>query len=131
MTNDPWTVAEDKRPYEPLPAASYIGVFKGYADTTVKNPHANGREEPRWRWTWEVSTGEYAGKAGSALTECGISPASAAGRLIAGMAGRPIRPGESVRQLVDSFVGKMFMFSVQPGPKGGRPQVRMVSPMPQ
>jgi hypothetical protein len=119
---DPWVV-RDKPQAVPVPVGMYLVEFAGFEDKTLP-------DGPRWRWAWKVKAGDHAGQYATALTGCDIHPASAAGVLIAGLLGRPIRPGENVKAAVEGCVGKTYMVSVQPGPKGGKPAVRSVGTPP-
>ena len=85
----------------------------------------------KWRFGWLVKKGEHAGKEASALTERGINPNTLAGRLIAGLLCRAIKPGENVKEAVDACKGKEYLVVVQPGPKGGKPGVKSVSRPPE
>lgn len=120
---DPWTV-KDQPQVAPVPAGMYLGRFSGVATKTLA---ADG---PRWRWAWAIQSGEYAGREATALTGMDIHPASHAGALVAGLLGRPVHTGENVRQAVEACVGRSYLLSVQPGPKGGKPAVRSVGTPP-
>jgi hypothetical protein len=104
---DPWTVKASGG--EPLPPGAY-NAEKGIAC--------------KWKWSWEVLSGQHQGKVGGALTDRSISPTTHPGRLIAGMVGRALTPGENVKVLVESLVGKVFLIRQAPGPKGGKPSVQ-------
>ena len=59
-----------------------------------------------------------------------LTPNTHAGRLISGLVGRPIVPGEDVNNLwaeMQQAVGKKWAVTVAPGPKGGKPSVQQVS----
>lgn len=120
---DPWTVQAPKQ-MNPIPVGMYLARFKGVAD------HQLPTGEPRWRWVWEVVSGEHAGKEASALTNREISPNTHSGVLITGLLGQQLRAGDNVKALVDACTGKTFMVSVQTGPKGGKPGVRSVGSPP-
>jgi hypothetical protein len=129
-SSDPWIVQEAKPAFTPLPIGFYLGVFKGVEDAPVKPQKADDTGE-RWRFSWEVQSGEHKGKAATALTDRSISPTALPGVLISGLLGRPLIAGESVKDAIDSCKGKSYMVSIQAGPKGGKPQVRAVSQPPQ
>jgi hypothetical protein len=122
---DPWIVQQPKAPFQPLPVGFYISTFKGVEEAKLQ------QGEAKWRWTWEVQSGEHKGKIASALTDRSISPTALPGVLISGLLGRPLIAGESVKDAIDSCKGKSYMVSIQAGPKGGKPQVRAVSQPPQ
>lgn len=120
---DPWTVQAPKQT-APLPVAMYLAKFVGVSNHTLQTGEA------RWRWAWEVTSGEHVGKQASALTNIGVSPSSQAGVLIAGLIGQDLKTGDNVKSLVDACVGRVYMVSVQAGPKGGKPAVRSVGKPP-
>jgi hypothetical protein len=64
------------------------------------------------------------------LTEQTIHPASQAGVLIAGLLGRSLVPGDHVLDAVKACAGRPYLVNVQPGPKGGKPAVRSIGPVP-
>lgn len=117
--NDPWVWQEAKQ-FEPLPVGFYSALFKGVADFTLPQ---DGK--PKWRFEWEVATGEHKGKIATALCDRNLNPNTLPGQLILGLLGRPIVAGENVRAAVEACKGKTCMVSVAPGPKGGKPQVRI------
>lgn len=107
---------------EPLPNAAYLAEFVSVS------AFANDKiTEPRWRWVWRVSKGQYAGREATALTDAKITLQNHAGRLIAGMNGKPLATGDDVSGLIDSFKGRQFLVVVSGGPKGGKPSVQTVS----
>lgn len=109
----PWIVQASGA--DPVPVGSYLAVFRSADD--FSNPEKGVLD--KWKWTWEIQKGAHAGKTPTALTDKRLTVGTHAGRLIGGMAGRPLQPGEDVESLVKSFIGKMYLVSVQPGPKGG------------
>ncbi len=110
---------------EPLPVNSYFATFK-----TVE-PFSNASIVDRWRWSWEVVTGNHKGRLATALTDQRITALNHAGRLLSGMLGRPLQPGEDLSALIESFKGKKFLVVVANGPKGGKPSVQSVSQPPE
>jgi hypothetical protein len=97
---DPWTVKASGG--EPLPPGAYNAKFMGVVDFD----NAEKGIACKWKWSWEVLSGQHQGKVGGALTDRSISPTTHPGRLIAGMVGRALTPGENVKVLVESLVGK-------------------------
>ena len=85
----------------------------------------------RWRWTWEVTTGQYKGQMATALTKRDIASNTHSGRLIAGLLGRELKDGDKVKVLIDACIGRSYMVSVQAGPKNGKPSVQSVSKPPE
>ena len=127
-SNDPWIV-KPKPDYDPVPSGMYYGVFAGVEDVTLDAKDAKD-DGIRWRFSWTVSTGPEAGRQANALCSRTIHESSLAGVLIAGLIGRPIKAGDNVKALIDGCVGKAYMVSVAPGPKGGKPGVRSVGTPP-
>lgn len=115
---DPWVVREAKE-FKPLPVGFYTTLFKGVAEVTMPKDGSI-----KWRFEWEVKTGEHAGEQASALTDRSISPTTLPGRLIAGLLGRAIVPGENVKDAVDGCKGKTFLVNIAGGPQNGKPCVR-------
>lgn len=126
--NDPWVVQTPKQTAQ-VPIGTYFADYKGVEDKTIKD--SAGVESIKWLWTWEVKTGPEAGKLATALTDRNITPTALPGRLIAGLLGRSLVAGENVKKALDACIGKSYLVSVQPGPKGGKPGVQLVSPPPQ
>lgn len=121
---DPWVVQAPKQIAQ-VANGFHLATFKGVE--TIKLPTTG---EERWRWTWEVQKGEEKGKIASSLTDCAINHNTLPGKLIAGLLGRPILPGENVQASVDACKGKVFLVVVQEGPKGGKPGVKSVGEPP-
>jgi hypothetical protein len=122
-TLDPWVVQQPKQIGQ-VPTGNYVGTFKGVTEVKLQDGSV------KWRWAWTVKSGPEAGKEASALTDRGISPTALPGVLIAGLLGRQLMPGEHVKSAIDACAGKDFIVGVQPGPKGGKPCVRMVMVQP-
>jgi len=111
---------------EPLPNGSYLCEFKGMA------VFANEKVvDPRWRWVWRVTSGSQSGREATALTDCRLTAQTHAGRLVTGMAGRQMAPGEDVSALIESLKNKRYMVTVAIGPKGGKASVQTVSAPPE
>jgi len=111
---------------EPVPLGSYFATFVSAEPFSMPEKGL----ENKIRWQWRVANGPHKDKIISALTDARVTPQTHAGRLLSGMAGRTLTPGEDVNALIASFVGKRFLSSIAPGPKGGRPSVQSVSPPP-
>jgi hypothetical protein len=123
--SNPWIVQPPKAAFASLPVGFYLGKFVGVEEVTLKTG------ESKWRFAWEVKSGAEAGKLATALTDRSISPTTLPGVLISGLLGRAIVAGENVKDAIDACKGKVYMVSVAPGPKGGKPCVRTVGPPPQ
>jgi hypothetical protein len=122
QTSNPWVVQEAKK-FEPLPIGAYTGVFKGVEPCELEG-------KPKWRFVFEVATGEHKGKTERTLVSPDIKPTTHAGQVISGLLGRALVAGENVEAAIKACVGQAYLIVVQPGPKGGKPSVRMVSKPP-
>ena len=120
----PWVVQVPKQTAQ-VPVGRYFADFQGVNEIKLQDG------SQKWRWEWAVTTGPEAGKVASALTDQSISPTTLPGVLISGLIGRAIVAGENVKAALDACKGKPYLVSVQPGPKGGKPCVRMASKPPQ
>lgn len=107
---------------EPQPCGPYNAKFVKVE--AFDKPESNVVN--KWRWEWEISSGAHKGKIASALTDQVITTANHPGRLIAGMAGRPLVANEDLQELIGGFVGQSFMLRQAAGPKGGKPSVQSV-----
>jgi hypothetical protein len=107
-----------------LEVSNYVAEYGGLTDTDL-----NG--ETKWRWLWRVRGGRAAGKDATALTSRTISPSTHAGQLVKGLLGRDIVPGENVETALKACVGKTYLIGYKVGPKGGKPAVREVGPVPE
>ena len=75
-------------------------------------------------------SGTQKGRMATALTDSHLTPQTHAGRLLSGLVGRQIVPGESVNGLweyITNAIGQRWAVTVQPGPKGGKPSVQSVN----
>ena len=118
IVGDPWVVKASGG--EPLPPGVYTARFVAVEPFENLEKGITGK----WKWTWEIASGPHKGTVGSALTDQSISPNTHSGRLVAGMAGRPIVCGDNVKALVDNAIGKTYMVRQAAGPKGGKPSVQ-------
>ena len=109
---------------EPLPPNAY------YASFQKVEPFANEKVSGKLRFCWDVVSGTHKGRIATALVDANLTPQTHAGRLIGGILGRPLVPGESVGELwiaLQKAIGTRFMVTVSAGPKGGKPSVQSVS----
>lgn len=93
-----------------VPAGSYVAAFKGVEP--VKNEYGDGLS-----WRWEVTKGPLAGQSAGRTTNNRLSPKTNGGRILAGLHGKPVSPGEQVD--TDAFVGKEYLIVVIDCPSGG------------
>jgi hypothetical protein len=123
VVNDPWVVQEVKS--KGVPAGNYMAVFKGVQDFKIP---ATG--EDRWRWAWQVKSGEHTGSEASTLSDKNINANVRAGRIVAGLLGRAIKVGDNVKALIDDCIGKTYLIGVGKGIKDGAVGVQTVGQLP-
>ena len=109
-----------------MPPGVYTARFVSVEPFTNLEKGIDGK----WKWQWEIGIGVHKVKIASALTDQSISPNTHSGRLVAGMAGKPISHGDNVKAMVDAAVGKTYMIRQSAGPKGGKPSVQSADVMP-
>jgi hypothetical protein len=113
---------------EPLPSGAYIAEFVNV------EPFAHPTDpklQNKLKWRWKVASGNHTGREATALTDPVFKPTTHAGRLLAGLVGRPLVPGEDVGELWNTLqqqIGKRFTVTVGQGPKGGKPTILSVNP---
>jgi hypothetical protein len=107
-----------------LEVGNYIAEYAGLTDTDVSG-------DKKWRWLWKVVKGKASGRDASALTNREITTGSHPGQLVKGLLGREIQAGEDVETALKECVGKMYLVGYKAGPKGGKPAVREVGPVPE
>lgn len=120
---DPWVV-KVKKAFEPLPIGAYVARFTGVEE--VKLPSG----DDRWRWSWEVTAGDFKSRRADALTERSINANALGGRLVAGILRRPLQDGENVQEALTGRIGQTDLIQIAAGPKGGKPGVKFVSALP-
>lgn len=125
--SNPWVVKPPKQS-APVPDGHYIAEFSDVFDYSHENLDGG---KPKWKWVFRVISGDYAEKTADTVTDPDINPNTLAGRIIAGLIGRDIHPGEDVKAAVDACKGKRRMITVARGPQGGKSAVRFVGDVPQ
>jgi hypothetical protein len=68
------------------------------------------------KWTWEILNGAHAGQKASRITSATPTPQNAAGKILAGILGRQLQPGEDVD--LQAFVGRPYLIIVDRTDKG-------------
>lgn len=125
--NNPWIVKPLKtKQSAPVPDGHYVADFVKADDFSHEK-----LDGVKWKWEFQVVTGEHTGKLADTLTDRDIDPNTHAGRIIKGLLGREIQPGENAKAAVDACKGKRYVVTVGRGPKGGKSAVRFVGPVPQ
>ena len=77
----------------------------------------------------KVVSGIHKGRSATALVDANLTAQTHAGRLIRGILGRPLVPGEDVGELwiaLQKAIGVRFTVTIEAGPKGGKPSVQSV-----
>jgi len=103
-----------------VPAGSYLAAFLGVEATN--NEFGDGL-----RWQFEVAAGPSKGSKTSRTTSQSPTPKNACGKMLAGLSGKPLIPGED--HDVEAYVGKKFIIVVVNTDSGGT-RVESVSPPP-
>lgn len=124
-----WQFREAKSAYDEVPSAAYYARFLGVSDKEV-TPVPGQPPETKWRFEFAISKGEHAGKKPACLTNRKLSANTQAGQIVAGFAGRPLKAGDKIPEIIQEAVGKEWLVNVAPGPQGGKPQIRSVSQPP-
>jgi len=108
---------------KPMPPGVYLAIFEGCEPYTLEGV-------PKWRWKFKVSTGAHAGSYPNCLTDQAIKATNHAGRIVAGLLEKALVEGENLQAGITACTGKIYLVSVQAGPKGGKPSVQSVGPPP-
>jgi hypothetical protein len=116
-------IVQAPKEYKALPVGAYMGVFKGLEDYQLQSG------ETKWRFSWEVVSGNHQGETASALCDRTINKNTLPGRLIAGL-GIELVVGDDVERKIESCKGKTYLVTISPGPRGGKPGVQFCSPPP-
>jgi hypothetical protein len=106
-----------------VPAGMYKGTFLGVEETP---PHADyGRG---CRFKFKVVGGEHDGEEASVI--CGIekpaSPKNRLGRVLGGITGKPVEPGQTIS--VEQYVGRSYLFQVEAAPSGTGTRISTIMP---
>jgi hypothetical protein len=107
-----------------VPAGMYKATFAGVEETPPHPEYGRGV-----RFKFKVVGGDH--DAEEATVICGIekaaSPKNRLGRVLGGLIGKPVAPGETIT--IDQYVGKQFLIQVEPAP-GGNGSTRVGTIMP-
>lgn len=93
-----------------VPAGSYLALYEGVEETS--NEYGNGL-----RWMFQVTGGPHKGSRTSRITSDNPTPKNACGRMLAGLAGKTLTPGEDIN--LEAFVGKTYLVVVSNTDGGG------------
>lgn len=97
-----------------VPAGTYIGPFLGVEDVEADAQRGYG---PGLKWLFQIAKGELAGQQATRITTAIPTQKNACGRMLNGLLGRALQPGEAVD--VQQFVGKTYLLIVAAGENGG------------
>ncbi len=103
-----------------VPAGSYLAKFIGMEPTN--NEFGDGL-----RWQFEVANGPLKGAKTSRITSQSPTPKNACGKMLSGITGKTLTPGEDVN--LDAHIGKTFLVVVINTESGGT-RIDSVSPPP-
>lgn len=90
-----------------VPVGGYTATFRGIDPVPADPTRGFGAAI---RWQFEVATGPHAGGKTSRITTPTPSAKNACGKMLAGMTGKSLTPGEKVD--LASFVGRNFLIVV-------------------
>jgi hypothetical protein len=93
-----------------VPAGSYLATFTGVEATS--NEYGDGL-----RWQFEVINGPNKGAKTSRITSQTPTPKNACGKMLSGITGKTLTPGEDID--LDGFIGKTFLVMVVNTDSGG------------
>jgi hypothetical protein len=106
-----------------VPVGMYKAIFVSVEETP---PHAEFGKG--CRFSFKVVGGEHDGEEASVI--CGMekpaSPKNRLGRILGGLVGKPVAPGETIT--LDQCVGKTFLIQVEQAPSGTGTRVGTVMP---
>ena len=106
-----------------VPAGVYRATYISVEET---DPHPEYGRGVRFRF--KVTSGEYDGQEASVI--CGIekppTPKNRLGKILGGLAGNPVQPGQSIN--AELFIGKSYMIQVGPAPSGTGTRIETVIP---
>ena len=114
--------------FDPLPKGIYSADFGGV------EPFSNDKVTDKLKWKWTIKTGVHNGREATAMTGQDLTPNTHTGRLLSGVIGRELVPGEDMLKiwdLVTCAIGKRYMVDFRPGPKNGKASVQSVSLQPE
>lgn len=97
-----------------VPAGAYSATLASVEPTPADPQRGYG---PGLRWTFAVAAGPLAGQTTQRVTSPTPTPRNACGRILAGVVGRELRPGESVD--LSPYIGRTYLVIVETGEGGG------------
>jgi hypothetical protein len=89
-----------------VPPGKYHARFLGVEDSTHIEYGVG------LRWIFEILSGAHAGKRAARVTDATFTPRNSAGRMLTGLAGRPLPLGEAIE--ADEFVGREYTITIEP-----------------
>ena len=96
----------------PMPEGMHYAVFNTTESVPAREWEGKQLEEGV-RWIFEVSGGPHKGRRLSTITGPVPTEKNGCGRILAGMFGRPIKPGEEID--IEPLIGQTFFVTVQGG----------------
>jgi hypothetical protein len=103
-----------------VPAGFYKAVFENVEQTT-HDEYGDGL-----KFVWKVIDGPQTGGLATRITSPKLSPKNAAGRMIAGISGKSLVPGEKID--LTPFVGRTCLLQVEAVANGNGSRVSSVIP---
>ena len=106
-----------------VPVGMYKAKFAGVEETP---PHVEYGAGVKFRFT--IINGDHAGEETSVI--CGTakpaSPKNRLGRVLGGLAGNPVQPGQTIN--VETLVGREYLIQVESAPSGTGTRVGTIMP---
>jgi hypothetical protein len=106
-----------------VPVGMYRGTFVGIEET---QPHAEFGRGVRFKF--KIAGGDQDGAEASVI--CGIekppSPKNRLGRILGGIIGSAVEPGQVIRP--EEFVGRTYLFQVEAAPSGTGTRISTIMP---
>jgi hypothetical protein len=102
-----------------------VGTYTAVLDSVQTTEHPE--YGPGLRFGWKIAMGPYLGTIASRTTNRNPSPSNISGRIMAGLLGRQINPGERVA--LGECIGRRYMIVVGPGVNGNSTRVESCVPI--
>jgi hypothetical protein len=97
-----------------VPAGAYPGEFVGAEPTP---PNEEKGYPAGIKWTWKITSGEFAGRLASRITGARPSAKNACGKILNALVGKTVGEGESIK--LTDYVGRKYTLIVQAAENGG------------
>ena len=99
----------------PVEPGTYSAKFLGAKPFEISEGQYAGK---KWRWEFEIVSGEYTGRVVSGMSNRVLGKGSTAGRFMSGLLDRDLKPSDNVKAEMNSCVGKSFKVRYRKSDKG-------------